>query len=84
MSFRAFFFEMSPDARRDYAARCASTMGYLTLVAYERKRVELGLADCLVAMSGQRVALADLPLTDRAVAQHAIRTSGVGILPEGK
>ena len=77
MDFKTFFLGLTPDERLIYAERVASTVGYLNQVAYGHKRIELGAADVLVAVSNGAVTLADLPLTDRALQQHAIR-SGQG------
>lgn len=74
MDFKTFYFGLSPDERAAYAERVTSTVGYLNQVAYGHKRIELGAADVLVAVSGGRLTLADLPLTDRALQQHQIRT----------
>ena len=74
MSFRTYFLGLDAAQRLAYANRSASTVGYLTQVAYGNKSVELGLADVLVAVSDGQLTLADLPLTDRALEQNGIRT----------
>jgi hypothetical protein len=75
MSFRTFFLGLDSDQRSAYAARADSTVGYLTQVAYGNKQVDLGFADVLVRVSDGALALGDLPLTDRARQQHAIRSA---------
>lgn len=75
MSFRTFFLELDEAARKRFAERAGSSAGYLALVAYGHKRVELGMADVLVALGEGKFSLGDLPLTERAKAQHAIRNA---------
>ncbi len=77
MRFRAFFREMPPLDRAEFAARAGSTVGYLDQVAYGNKQIELGLADVLVALSGGELTLDDVPLTDRAKRQRAVRSGQV-------
>ena len=74
MSFRTYFLGLSAEQRKAYAERAATSVGYLTQVAYGNKDVELGFADVLVAVSDGVLTLADLPLTERAVQQHEIRS----------
>ena len=74
MSFRTYFFGLDAAQRLAYADRAKSTVGYLTQVAYGNKKVELGFADVLVAVSDGALSLVDLPLTDRAAEQDGIRT----------
>lgn len=73
MTFRSYFTGLDADARADYAKSVGSTVGYLLQVAYENKRVELGLADVMVAVANGAITLADLPLTDRAIDQDRRR-----------
>jgi len=49
----------------------------LAQIARGNKQIELGFADVIVAVSGGNIALSDLPLTDRAVAQNEIRSNPV-------
>lgn len=74
MSFRTYFLALDADQRKAYAERAGSSVGYLTQVAYGNKQVELGFADVLVAVADGALGLPDLPLTDRAATQHAIRS----------
>lgn len=74
MDFRAFYFALDADKRKDFADRAGSTVGYLTLVAYRKKQIELGLADVLVKLADGAVTLRELPLTDRALLQDLIRS----------
>lgn len=76
MTFRDFFMGMAPPERATYAESACTTVGTLLQVAYGNKRVELGFADALVAVAAGRLALDDLPLTERAAQQRAIRERG--------
>lgn len=75
MSFRTYFLALDAETRKAYADSAGSTVGYLTQVAYGNKQLELGFADVLVAVAGGKLELDDLPLTERAQAQRAIRTN---------
>lgn len=77
MNFRRFFLDMPPEQRAAYAERADSSVGYLLQVAYGNKRVDLGFADVLVAVSDGRLSLAGLPLSERAEQQHQIRVAAV-------
>lgn len=72
-AFKDFFFALTPDARADYAAKAGSSIQMLQQLAYGNKAVELGFADVLVALSDGRLTIDDIPLTERAARQHAIR-----------
>ena len=64
-----------PVAERDSLAQQAgTTRGTLNQMVYGGKRIELGLADCLVALCPS-LTLDDMPLTDRATQQRVVRTS---------
>lgn len=80
MDFRTFYLGLDTHEREQFAKRCGTTRGYCNQVAYADKRIELGLADVFVAVSGGRLSLEGLPLTDRAHAQRAIR-SGIQTFP---
>ena len=73
MDFKTFFFGLPIAERESFAQQAGTTRGYLNQVAYSNKRVELGMADVLVAVSGGQLRLDDLPLTDNAQRQRAIR-----------
>lgn len=77
MSFKDFFFGLPHPERVQYAESAATSVAMLSQVAYGNKRVELGFADVLVAVSRGRLSLEQIPMTGRAVAQHAIRTAPV-------
>lgn len=77
MSFKDFFFGLPQPERVKYAESAATSVAMLSQIAYGNKRVELGFADVLVALSGGRLSLQQIPLTDRAMAQNAIRTAPV-------
>lgn len=73
MDFKTFFFGL-PVAERDaFAAKAHSSRGLLNQVAYRNKSIELGFADVICALSGEQVTLDDLPLTENAQRQRAIR-----------
>lgn len=73
MSFKEHWLSI-PVAERDVVARQAmTTKGTLHQVAYTDKRIELGLADCLVALF-PGLTLEDLPLTERARQQAVVRS----------
>lgn len=74
MDFKTFFFDMPVDDRDKFAAKANTSRGVLTQVAYGNKRIELGFADVLCALSRGKVGLDELPLTDNAQKQRAIRT----------
>jgi hypothetical protein len=73
MDFKRFFMALAPDERSAFAVRANTSVGYLTQVAYGNKRLELGFADVLSSLSGGLVQLNELPLTENAARQHAIR-----------
>lgn len=77
MSFRTYFLGLDAVQRASLAESARTTVGYLTQVAYGNKQIELGLADVLVAVSGEAITLDDLPLTDRASAQRQIRSDPI-------
>ena len=74
MDFKDYFFGLSADARDKFAQQAGTSTGYLTQVSYRNKRLELGFADVLCALSGGVVSLDDLPLTDNATRQREIRS----------
>lgn len=74
MSFRTYFLGLPADDRASYADRAGSTVGYLMQIAYGNKLVDLGFADVLVAVSDGALSLEDIPLSERAVSQHGIRS----------
>ncbi len=68
-----FVFSLAPDDRDAIAVAAGTTRAYLQQLAYANKRAELGLADCIVALSDGRVSLDDVPLTERAAEQRRTR-----------
>lgn len=74
MDFKTFWKDLAADAREEFAASVGTTVGYCHQIAYGNKRIELGLADAMVARSGGGLSLDSLPLTDKAVFQHRSRT----------
>lgn len=79
--FRDFWFALPVSERVAFAARGHSSRGFLNQVAYGHKRIELGLADVIVALAGGLVALDDLPLTENAMRQRHIREKPAPIDP---
>lgn len=73
MDFKTFFFAKTIQDRDEFASRAGSSRGLLTQVAYGRKRVELGFADVIVALSGRSVDLDGIALTDNARRQRLLR-----------
>jgi hypothetical protein len=75
MDFKTFYRGLTPAQRQTFAERVHTTPGYCHQLAYGKK-LELGLADAIVAVApdfGGSVALEELNLTDRAAAQHEVR-----------
>ncbi len=71
--FKAHYLGLSVPSREVLAKRAGTTKGTLNQIVYGGKRVELGLADCLVALC-PGLTLSDIPLTVRAVQQHQVRS----------
>lgn len=72
-TFKTRILAMSSSERDKLAASAGTTRGLLNQIIFGGKQIELGLADCLVAlMPGVR--LETLPLTERARKQHGVRT----------
>lgn len=76
MSFKDHWLRLPVAERESVAQRAMTTRGTLNQVAYASKRVELGLADCLMALM-PGLALADIPLTDRAKQQAIVRATSL-------
>lgn len=74
MDFRTFYRQLPPVQREAFAQKVHTTVGYCHQITCG-KRIELGLADAIVAVSGV-VTLDELNLTDRAKAQDTVRKSG--------
>ena len=72
MKFKTHYLDLALNERESLAQQAGATRGTLTQVAYGRAEIELGLADCLVALC-QGISLDDLPLTARAKKQRRIR-----------
>lgn len=75
MDFKTFYRGLTPLQREEFAQKVQTTTGYCHQIAHG-KRLELGLADVIVAVApafGGAVTLDELNLTDRAAAQHAVR-----------
>ena len=74
MSFKTFYLSLVVNERADFAERSGTTVGLCHQLAYtDAKRVELGLADAMVAVSKGRLTLDDIPLTSRAQFQRSVR-----------
>lgn len=76
MEFKPFWKGLDADGKEAFAQSIGSTVGTCHQIAYGEKRIELGLADVMVAQGGGKLTLAELPLTDRAVFQNKARTVG--------
>lgn len=72
MSFKNRWLSLSVAERESVAQQAMTTRGTLHQVAYTGKKIELGLADCLVALF-PGLTLDGLPLTDRARQQAVVR-----------
>lgn len=75
MEFRDFYRQLLPPQREAFAQAIHTTPGYCHQIACG-KRIELGLADAIVAVAprfGATVTLAEINLTDRARAQDEVR-----------
>jgi hypothetical protein len=73
MQFKTYWQKLTPEARAAFAKRVGTTEGYCRQLAYGDKRIELGLADAIVAAAQPDIALKDLPLTQRAEFQVEAR-----------
>lgn len=75
MSFKTYYLSLTVVERVRFAAQVGTTVGLCHQLIYtDTKRVELGLADAMVAVSGGRLTLDDIPLTDRAQYQREVRS----------
>lgn len=81
MEFKPYWQALRPDERETFAKNVGTSVGYCHQIAYGDKRVELGLADAMVTHSSGNLTLESLPLTERAVFQHAAR-SGAKVVDE--
>jgi hypothetical protein len=70
--FKTHYLGLPVNERESLALQAGTTRGTLNQIIYGGKRIELGLADCLVALC-PGLALEDLPLTERAVHQRTVR-----------
>jgi len=76
MGFKERWLGLPVSERESLAQQALTTRATLHQVAYVGKRVELGLADCLVALM-PGLTLDDIPLTDRAKRQALVRSVSV-------
>lgn len=74
MDFKTFYRQLGQTEREAFAQKVHTTVGYCHQIACG-KRIELGLADSIVAVSEGQVTLAELNLTDRARLQDETRRS---------
>ena len=82
MEFKTHYLALTVAQRDVLAERAGTTRGTLNQVVYAGKQIELGLADCLVALC-PGVSLDDMPLTERAAQQRAVRSSGAKVVTSG-
>ncbi len=73
--FKTHYLKLSVNERESLAQQAGTTRGTLNQVVYGGKQIELGLADCLVALC-TGIDLDDLPLTERAQRQRVVREGG--------
>lgn len=74
MKFKDHYLALSTEKRDALARQAGTTRGTLNQIVYAGKHIELGLADCLVALC-PGLSLEDMPLTERAK-QQALTRSG--------
>ncbi|MDR6521793.1 hypothetical protein J2789_004483 [Variovorax paradoxus] len=72
--FKQHYLTLQVKERDLLAQRAGTTRGTLNQIVYGGKHIELGLADCLIALC-PGLTLEDLPLTDRARHQHMVRSA---------
>lgn len=75
VSFKDFYLGLSADERAAFASRAGTTTGYCNKLIYGGAKVELGLADVMVAASGGRLVHDGIPMTDRAMNQMHARSA---------
>lgn len=73
MQFKTYWQNLTPEQRTGFATRVGTTEGYCRQLAYGDKKIELGLADAIVAAAQPDIGLNDLPLTQRAQFQAEAR-----------
>lgn len=78
MDFRTFYRQLPPDQREAFAQKVHTTVGYCHQITCG-KRIELGLADAIVTVSGGVVTLGELNLTERAKVQDLVRRGDSGV-----
>lgn len=84
MEFKTFFFSLTSDDQDALATKAGTSPQMLAQIARGHKHIELGFADVIVALCGGSIALGDLPLTDRALAQDAIRSTPLQESPDAE
>jgi DNA-binding transcriptional regulator YdaS (Cro superfamily) len=73
MDFKTYYLKLGPAEREKFAKKIGTSAGYCNQIAYGAKRIELGLADAIVAAAQPDITLAELPLTERAKFQNQAR-----------
>ncbi|WP_322470269.1 hypothetical protein SOM08_06085 [Hydrogenophaga sp. SNF1] len=73
MDFKTFYTSKPVNERESFAQQAGTTRGHCNQIAFAGRKVDLGMADVFVALSGGALTIDDIPLTDRANAQRAIR-----------
>ncbi|MCY1246085.1 hypothetical protein D9M72_592870 [compost metagenome] len=81
--FKTYFLGLPVNERESLALQAGTTRGTLNQVVYGGKLIEIGLADCLVALC-DGISLDDLPLTDRARRQHQVRSGAIDSADAGR
>lgn len=73
MDFITYWKSLDAEAKRLFAEKAQTTVGYCNQLAYTERKIDLGLADVFVIASKGVLRHEELPLGDRAKAQHALR-----------
>lgn len=76
MNFRTFYHHLNENQRERFARAVGTTVGYCRQIAGGRKRLELGLADAIIAVANQfgcEITHWELDLTPRAMWQRRVR-----------
>lgn len=84
MDFKSYWQKLKTQERDDFAKAVGTSTGYCHQIAYGDKRLELGLADAMVAHGGGDLTLEDLPLTERAQFQNLSRAGAKPANDEAK
>jgi hypothetical protein len=73
MDLKTFLEGIPSSMRSAFADKAETSWAMLTKIAYGHKKVSLGFADVIVAISSGKVTLDELPLAEDAKRYRAIR-----------